>query len=81
MFKYFILLPKRLKSHVSENARQAETQQKESLKRKNQNSQHSAATSLKSSFSEFLEPQHFAFSFIICLLRLSGRFILRFYCH
>lgn len=28
MFKYFILLPKRLKSHVSENARQAETQQK-----------------------------------------------------
>lgn len=34
MFKYFILLPKRLKSHVSENARQAETQQKESLKKK-----------------------------------------------
>lgn len=37
----------------------------------NQNSQHSAATSLKSGFSEFLEPQHFAFSFIICLLRAS----------
>lgn len=42
------------------------------LFKKNQNSQHSAATSLKSGFSEFLEPQHFAFSFIICLLRATS---------